>query len=116
MNRDYSACVPSTSVVEPSRIPENPNYLSKELCPSIILARAIRSLSWSAHNAKRRNLCGIWCSIFVLSSLISAKAQSFKKVHLGFPEAWDGDKYQELHCPSRNIPKFLGIPPTIHLF
>lgn len=35
-------------------------------------------------------------------------SQSVKKVHLGFPETWDGDKYQELYCPSKNIPKFLG--------
>ncbi|KAI6235749.1 hypothetical protein M3Y95_00084400 [Aphelenchoides besseyi] len=33
--------------------------------------------------------------------------QSVRKVHLGFPEAWDGDKYQELYCPSKNIPKFI---------
>ncbi|EPB77854.1 hypothetical protein ANCCEY_03030 [Ancylostoma ceylanicum] len=33
--------------------------------------------------------------------------QSFRNVHLGFPDAWDGDKYRELYCPSKNIPKFL---------
>ncbi|CAD5222417.1 unnamed protein product [Bursaphelenchus xylophilus] len=37
----------------------------------------------------------------------SAFSQSVRKVHLGFPEAWDGDKYKELYCPSKNIPKFL---------
>lgn len=26
---------------------------------------------------------------------------------MGFPEAWDGDKYRELYCPSKNIPKWL---------
>lgn len=35
-------------------------------------------------------------------------AQSFNQTHLGFPEAWDGDKYRELYCPSKNIPKWLG--------
>ncbi|GMR63020.1 hypothetical protein PMAYCL1PPCAC_33215, partial [Pristionchus mayeri] len=33
--------------------------------------------------------------------------QSVDKVHLGFPEAWDGDQYKELYCPSKNIPRFL---------
>uniref|UniRef100_A0A915DB20 Methyltransferase FkbM domain-containing protein n=1 Tax=Ditylenchus dipsaci TaxID=166011 RepID=A0A915DB20_9BILA len=43
----------------------------------------------------------------LLLSTLKVNAQSFRKVHLGFPEAWDGDKYQELHCPSKDIPKFL---------
>ncbi|CAJ0949347.1 unnamed protein product, partial [Mesorhabditis belari] len=34
-------------------------------------------------------------------------SQSINKVNLGFPEAWDGDKYRELYCPSKNIPKWL---------
>jgi hypothetical protein len=37
-----------------------------------------------------------------------AQSQSFRNVHQGFPEAWDGDKFQELYCPARNIPKFIG--------
>lgn len=37
-----------------------------------------------------------------------AVAQSVRKVHLGFPESWDGDKFKELYCPSKNIPTFLG--------
>ncbi|CAI5454457.1 unnamed protein product [Caenorhabditis angaria] len=34
-------------------------------------------------------------------------AQSFNQTHLGFPDSWDGDKYRELYCPSKNIPKWL---------
>ncbi|KAE9555105.1 hypothetical protein FO519_001680 [Halicephalobus sp. NKZ332] len=47
--------------------------------------------------------------IFLTTSLLlgTAFAQSVNKVHLGFPDAWDGDKYRELYCPSKNIPKFL---------
>lgn len=37
-----------------------------------------------------------------------ALTQSVRKVHLGFPESWDGDKFKELYCPSKNIPTFLG--------
>uniref|UniRef100_A0AC34GQ50 Uncharacterized protein n=1 Tax=Panagrolaimus sp. ES5 TaxID=591445 RepID=A0AC34GQ50_9BILA len=43
----------------------------------------------------------------LLSILGIVISQSVNKVHLGFPEAWDGDKYRELYCPSKNIPKFL---------
>ncbi|KAI3413938.1 hypothetical protein GPALN_011411 [Globodera pallida] len=35
-------------------------------------------------------------------------AQSLRNVHLGFPEAWDGDKFPEIYCPSKNIPKWLS--------
>ncbi|KAI6176686.1 hypothetical protein M3Y97_00825900 [Aphelenchoides bicaudatus] len=45
-------------------------------------------------------------SFFLNQHLISA--QSVRKVHLGFPDSWDGDKYQELFCPSKNIPKFIA--------
>ncbi|VDM75421.1 unnamed protein product [Strongylus vulgaris] len=34
-------------------------------------------------------------------------SQSIKNISFGFPSAWDGDKYRELYCPSKNIPKFL---------
>jgi hypothetical protein len=43
------------------------------------------------------------------NSSLRNKRQSVRKVHLGFPDAWDGDKYQELYCPSKNIPKFIGL-------
>ncbi|VDM59251.1 unnamed protein product [Angiostrongylus costaricensis] len=33
--------------------------------------------------------------------------QTFENIHVGFPDAWHGDKYRELFCPSTNIPKFL---------
>uniref|UniRef100_A0A1I7Z3C5 Carotenoid oxygenase n=1 Tax=Steinernema glaseri TaxID=37863 RepID=A0A1I7Z3C5_9BILA len=36
-----------------------------------------------------------------------AFAQSFNGVQLGFPETWNGDKHNELYCPSKNIPRFL---------
>ncbi|CAB3400403.1 unnamed protein product [Caenorhabditis bovis] len=39
--------------------------------------------------------------------LPSSLAQSFNRSHLGFPESWDGDKYRELYCPSKNIPKWI---------
>uniref|UniRef100_A0A914YSE8 Uncharacterized protein n=1 Tax=Panagrolaimus superbus TaxID=310955 RepID=A0A914YSE8_9BILA len=49
--------------------------------------------------------------VLLSSALLSifgiVTSQSVNKVHLGFPEAWDGDKYRELYCPSKNIPKFL---------
>jgi hypothetical protein len=41
-------------------------------------------------------------------SFPTAFGQSIKNVHLGFPEAWDGDKFPQMYCPSKNIPKFLG--------
>lgn len=50
----------------------------------------------------------------VLLGIVST--QSINKVHLGFPEAWDGDKYRELYCPSKNIPKFLGNFITSHFY
>lgn len=40
--------------------------------------------------------------------LIRVETQTFRNVNLGFPEAWDGDKYDKLHCPAKNIPKFIG--------
>ncbi|KAK0396793.1 hypothetical protein QR680_001859 [Steinernema hermaphroditum] len=45
------------------------------------------------------------CLSFLCYSLTAA--QSFNGVHVGFPEAWDGDKYNELYCPSKNIPRYL---------
>ncbi|CAJ0569108.1 unnamed protein product, partial [Mesorhabditis spiculigera] len=39
--------------------------------------------------------------------IVAVCGQSINKVHLGFPETWDGDKYRELYCPSKNIPKWL---------
>uniref|UniRef100_A0A0N5BYQ1 Carotenoid oxygenase n=1 Tax=Strongyloides papillosus TaxID=174720 RepID=A0A0N5BYQ1_STREA len=33
--------------------------------------------------------------------------QSVKNVINGFPERWDGDKFNELYCPSKNIPNFI---------
>ncbi|VDO70789.1 unnamed protein product [Haemonchus placei] len=35
------------------------------------------------------------------------ESQSFENVHVGFPDTWNGDRYRELYCPSKNIPKFL---------
>ncbi|VDL70728.1 unnamed protein product [Nippostrongylus brasiliensis] len=43
----------------------------------------------------------------ILALLPLIRCQSFEKTHLGFPDAWNGDKYRELYCPSKNIPKFL---------
>ncbi|CAJ0572065.1 unnamed protein product, partial [Mesorhabditis spiculigera] len=46
--------------------------------------------------------------LWLACALIAAVCgQSINKVHLGFPETWDGDKYRELYCPSKNIPKWL---------
>jgi hypothetical protein len=39
---------------------------------------------------------------------LSTICQSVNRVHVGFPDAWDGDRYHELYCPSKNIPQFLG--------
>ncbi|KAK6765229.1 hypothetical protein RB195_025242 [Necator americanus] len=47
----------------------------------------------------------ILASLLVL--LPAVLNQSFENSYLGFPDAWDGDKYRELYCPSKNIPKFL---------
>lgn len=46
--------------------------------------------------------------LFLLIHLTSVFGQTFRRVHLGFPEAWDGDKYRDLNCPAKNIPRFLG--------
>ncbi|CAI4223079.1 unnamed protein product [Auanema sp. JU1783] len=47
-------------------------------------------------------------NLYILLAILPlVSTQSFSKSHLGFPEAWDGDKYKELYCPSKNIPKFL---------
>ena len=40
--------------------------------------------------------------------LATVRTQNVNRVGLGFPDAWDGDKYKELYCPSKNIPSFLG--------
>uniref|UniRef100_A0AC35U8D3 Carotenoid oxygenase n=1 Tax=Rhabditophanes sp. KR3021 TaxID=114890 RepID=A0AC35U8D3_9BILA len=45
--------------------------------------------------------------VIVIIFASSLKGQSVKNVHLGFPERWDGDKYKELYCPAKNIPKFI---------
>ncbi|VDN23805.1 unnamed protein product [Cylicostephanus goldi] len=43
---------------------------------------------------------------FLLLPLVLS--QSIQNISVGFPNAWDGDRFRELYCPSRNIPKFLG--------
>ncbi|VDO60603.1 unnamed protein product [Heligmosomoides polygyrus] len=45
--------------------------------------------------------------VALLLFLPFVRCQSFEKSHLGFPDTWNGDKYRELYCPSKNIPKFL---------
>ncbi|EGT43206.1 hypothetical protein CAEBREN_11287 [Caenorhabditis brenneri] len=45
--------------------------------------------------------------VLLLVGVPTVLSQSFNQTHLGFPEAWDGDKYRELYCPSKNIPKWL---------
>lgn len=51
---------------------------------------------------------GLITLLLVAVTVAILRAQSVDKVSLGFPEAWDGDKYKELYCPSKSIPKFLG--------
>ncbi|VDD93969.1 unnamed protein product [Enterobius vermicularis] len=50
---------------------------------------------------------GLITLLLVAVTVAVLQAQSVDKVSLGFPEAWDGDKYKELYCPSKSIPKFL---------
>lgn len=52
-----------------------------------------------------------WLFLFAFNSFLLnvCNAQTFRKVHLGFPETWNGDKYSKLNCPAKNIPKFIGI-------
>lgn len=49
-----------------------------------------------------------WLFLFVFDMFLSCRAQTFRKVQLGFPETWNGDKYAKLNCPSKNIPKYIG--------
>ncbi|KAL3068462.1 hypothetical protein niasHT_030753 [Heterodera trifolii] len=42
-----------------------------------------------------------------IHQILLVSAQSLRNIHLGFPEAWDGDKFPEIYCPSKNIPKWL---------
>ncbi|CEF60755.1 Carotenoid oxygenase family-containing protein [Strongyloides ratti] len=49
----------------------------------------------------------ILCKIFILINISYIKCQSVKNVINGFPERWDGDKFNKLYCPSKNIPKFI---------
>ncbi|EYC34593.1 hypothetical protein Y032_0001g485 [Ancylostoma ceylanicum] len=59
------------------------------------------------HLAPARFFCELKMIAPALLLLPTILCQSFRNVHLGFPDAWDGDKYRELYCPSKNIPKFL---------
>ncbi|KAI1712705.1 retinal pigment epithelial membrane protein domain-containing protein [Ditylenchus destructor] len=58
-------------------------------------------------NRSYLTLFNLLYTLVILEQFKCGMAQSFRKVHLGFPEAWDGDKYRDLHCPSKDIPKFL---------
>lgn len=71
----------------------------------------------------------LFCFFFFLNTLRLISCQSTQEayesaprpVSIGFPDSWDvstlsnkncmitfkGDKYQELYCPAKNIPKFL---------
>lgn len=60
-------------------------------------------------NRSYLTLFNLLYTLVILEQFKCGMAQSFRKVHLGFPEAWDGDKYRDLHCPSKDIPKFLGM-------
>lgn len=61
------------------------------------------------YSIKLQKAAVLWSLTYGFHNLPTiARGQSFKNVYLGFPDSWDGDKYSELYCPSKNIPKFLG--------
>ncbi|RCN42157.1 hypothetical protein ANCCAN_11899, partial [Ancylostoma caninum] len=73
--------------------------------PSLTYLSTLQHLREQLHSCIHAILWKMFAPTLLL--LPTVLCQSFRNAHLGFPDAWDGDKYRELYCPSKNIPKFL---------